>query len=205
MKLYADRPRRRAGQMVADVVLLVWALAWLWAALTVHDVVSGLAGPGERARDAAASLAASLREAGGVVGSVPMIGESASAPFGQGAEAADAMAAAAERQRQAVADLAFWLALGVGVLPVTLAAVAYLPGRFRFVREATAAQGFLGTATGPDLFALRALAHQPLHRLAAIHADPAGAWRAGDPRVVTELAVLEMRACGLEPRLRAPG
>jgi len=35
--------------------------------------------------------------------------------------------------------------------------------------------------------------------LARIHDDPAGAWRARDPRVIHELAVLELRDAGLRP------
>ena len=50
-----------------------------------------------------------------------------------------------------------------------------------------------------DLFALRALARQPMHRLAKISDDPAGAWRRGDPEVVRRLAVLELREVGLKP------
>ncbi len=48
-----------------------------------------------------------------------------------------------------------------------------------------------------DLFALRALAHQPLHVLARITDDPAGAWRRGDRAVTDRLAELELRANGL--------
>nr|MBA2464268.1 hypothetical protein [Nocardioidaceae bacterium] len=55
-----------------------------------------------------------------------------------------------------------------------------------------------------DLFALRAMAHQPLHRLARISEDPAGAWRARDTDVVRALAELELRDAGLTPpRIRA--
>ena len=51
-----------------------------------------------------------------------------------------------------------------------------------------------------DLFALRALATQPVHVLARVADDPAGAWRAGDAEVVSRLADLELRAVGLRPR-----
>ena len=48
-----------------------------------------------------------------------------------------------------------------------------------------------------DLFALRALARQPMHVLAKVSDDPAGAWRARDREVVTALAALELRDSGL--------
>ena len=44
-----------------------------------------------------------------------------------------------------------------------------------------------------------AMAHQPLHVLAGIDADPSGAWRRGDPDVVDRLARLELRSVGLRP------
>ena len=59
--------------------------------------------------------------------------------------------------------------------------------------------------TDLDLFALRALAHQPLHRLAAISDDPARAWREQDADLVGRLAALELRDAGLRPdRVLAP-
>jgi hypothetical protein len=44
------------------------------------------------------------------------------------------------------------------------------------------------------------MARQPMHRLARISDDPAGAWRRADPAVVQALAELELRDTGL----RAP-
>jgi hypothetical protein len=49
------------------------------------------------------------------------------------------------------------------------------------------------------LLALRALARQPLHRLARIGEDPAGDWRRGDPGTVRALASLELTEIGLRP------
>ena len=77
----------------------------------------------------------------------------------------------------------------------------FVPIRWRFVREATASARFIDAAEDLDLFALRALARQPMYVLAKISDDPAGAWRARDPEVVTALAALELRDC----RARGPG
>jgi hypothetical protein len=43
------------------------------------------------------------------------------------------------------------------------------------------------------------MSHQPLHRLARISGDPAGAWRRRDADVVRALAELELRDVGLMP------
>ena len=96
--------------------------------------------------------------------------------------------------------LAFWLGLSVALIPVLIVAAFYLPVRLRFIREATAGRRFIDATADLDLFALRALARQPMHVLARVHDDPAGAWRASDPDVVAALADLELRECGLRPR-----
>jgi hypothetical protein len=76
----------------------------------------------------------------------------------------------------------------------------WVPIRVAFIRRATAARRFLDSTDDLDLFALRAMARQPLHLLARISDDPAGAWRRGDRDVIAELASLELRSEGL----RAP-
>jgi hypothetical protein len=62
---------------------------------------------------------------------------------------------------------------------------------------ARAAQAFLDEGADLDLFALRAMATQPMHVLAAISPDPVGAWRAGDRSVIDRLAEVELRRSGL--------
>jgi hypothetical protein len=71
--------------------------------------------------------------------------------------------------------------------------------RWRFVRTATAGQRFIDADADLDLFALRAMATQPMHRLARVSDDPVRAWRDGDPDVVRSLALLELRDAGLSP------
>ena len=86
------------------------------------------------------------------------------------------------------------------------AGAVWLFVRGRFVRRASAAQHHIDGNPDLDLFALRAMANQPMTRLAAVHADPAGAWRAGDPRIIRELALLELKDVGLRPpQVSRPG
>jgi hypothetical protein len=56
---------------------------------------------------------------------------------------------------------------------------------------------FLDTLADLDLFALRAMAAQPLYVLAEISDDPVTAWRSGDREVINKLAELELRRDGL--------
>jgi hypothetical protein len=85
----------------------------------------------------------------------------------------------------------------VAAIPVLIVVAVYLPLRWRFVRRATAGRRFVDSSEDLDLFAMRALARQPLHRLAAVSDDPAGAWRRRDAEVVGRLADLELRESGL--------
>ncbi len=84
-------------------------------------------------------------------------------------------------------------------MPILLVVGIWLFVRIRFARRATAAQRFIDANEDLDLFALRAMARQPMHRLARISADPAGAWRAREPVTVRRLAELELRTSGLRP------
>lgn len=199
MKLYADLPVRRARQVVGDLGLVLWVVLWSWLATRVYDATLSLAVPGERIEQASTSMAERLREAGESVSDVPLVGDDAARPFDGAGGAADELADAGRAQVEAVQTLAWWLAVAVLLVPVLLALAFYVPSRVRFVRRATAGQRFLDSAADLDLFALRALANQPLHVLARVSDDPARAWREQRPDVVRRLAALELRDTGLRP------
>ena len=204
MKLYADAPGHRSRQVVGDVLLALWVAVWVKLALVVHGATLALATPGEQIEQAGTGLAGKLRDAGSSVGGIPLVGDDVRAPFDGAGDAADQIAAAGSAQVEAVHTLAFWLGLAVGAIPILVLVAVYLPLRWKFVREATAGQRFVDSGSDVDLFALRAMANQPLHRLARISDDPVGAWRDGDPAVVRALAVLELRDVGLRPPLDRP-
>lgn len=197
MKLYADTPVRRSRQLAGDLLLVGWVLGWLKLASVVREATLSLARPGEEISAAGSGLAERLRAAGSAVEGVPVVGDEVSAPFDGAGGAAERIAAAGDAQVEAVGELAYWLGLSVGAIPVLLALALYLPLRWRFVREASAGARFVDSSDDLDLFALRAMARQPMHRLARVSSDPAGAWRAGDPGVIERLAELELRDSGL--------
>jgi hypothetical protein len=199
LKLYADLPNHRARQILGDVLLVLWIAVWIWLAGKVHDATERLAVPGHRIDQSAGDLAGQLRDAGNAVDDLPLVGGSVSRPFDGAGGAADKLAAAGRAQVDAVDSLAFWLALATALVPILLAVAFYVPPRVRFARRAGAGRRFLDSNSDLDLFALRALAHQPLHVLARISDDPAGAWRAQHPDVVRRLAALELADVGLVP------
>lgn len=199
MKLYADTPARRTRQVLGDLLLLGWLLVWVWAGRAVHDVISGLARPGEQVAAAGGGLARQLYDAAHALGGLPFVGSQVRVPFRGAGEAAGRIAQAGSDEALAVQHLAIWLGAAVAAVPVAVALVVYLPLRWRFVREATAAARLLEADQDQDLLALRALAHQPLHRLSRVSGDPARAWRAGDRQVIARLAELELESSGVSP------
>ena len=98
-----------------------------------------------------------------------------------------------------VDGLAFPLACAVALPPIFLVGCVWLWRRWHFVANVQAAQVFINDAADLDLFALRAMATQPMRELARIHPDPAGAWRAKDTAVIRSLATLALRDEGLRP------
>lgn len=199
MKIYADAPARSSRQLLADLLVLVWVAVWVRLALAVHDVTLTLAAPGRQMSQAGSGMADGLRQAGSTVGDVPLVGEEVRAPFDGAGDAAESLARAGDAQVEAVENLALWLGIVVGVIPILLALAIYLPLRLRFIREATAGQRFLDATGELDLFALRALARQPMRRLGRVTDDPAGAWRRGDVPVIEALAQLELERIGVAP------
>ena len=100
---------------------------------------------------------------GRTVFDIPLVGDGASKPFDGAGDAATGLAQAGQQQVAAVDSLAQWLALAVALIPILVLLWFYVPQRIAFVRRATAGQRFLDSGADLDLFALRAMAHQPLH------------------------------------------
>lgn len=205
MKLYAERPGQRLRQVMADLLLLGWLVGWAWAGWQVHDATLQLAEPGRELTGSATGLAGSMRDAGGAVSRIPVVGDEVRGPFDDAASASDRIADVGRAQVRAVERLAWWLGAVVAVVPIVLGALLHLPRRVRFVRHATAGARFVDADADLDLFALRALTRQPLHVLARISDDPAGDWRRGDRTVTDRLAELELASVGLRPPARADG
>lgn len=199
MTIYADLPGRRIRQILGDVGLVVWIIMWIRIAVWLHDLIMNLAAPGLALAEGGSSLASNLDSAGQSLSDVPLIGGALQSPFDGMSGAAQAIADAGQAQADAVATLAMGLSVTIAVLAILVYAIAWIPWRIAFIRRATAARVFIDADADLDLFALRAMARQPLHVLARITDDPAGAWRARDADVVRALATLELRSEGIRP------
>lgn len=197
MKIYADRPVVAGRQVLADLFVAAWVWFWVWAAMRLHDLVEKLAVPGQKLENAGGGIADNLADAGNRVDNVPAVGDALATPFERAADAARALADAGRDQQEVVGDLALALSLGLAVVPLGLVVAIWLPLRIRWMRRAGAAAALRAAPAGRDLLALRALATQPLRKLAALGPDVAESWRRGDDSTVDALAALELRALGM--------
>ncbi|MEV0799157.1 hypothetical protein AB0I34_15760 [Kribbella sp. NPDC050281] len=200
MKVYSDVGTQRFRQVLGDLLLVGWVWLWVEAGLLVFRITNALGAPGRKAAEAGDGLAGDLRRLSEPMGKVPVVGDQLRSPVDGAAAAAGKLAEAGRDQAHAVEQLAYVLAAVTIAMPVLLALLIWLPPRIRFSRRATAAQKFIDSDADLQLFALRAMANQPMHKLAKISDDPVTAWRDGDTTVIGQLAGLELRSTGL----RAP-
>jgi hypothetical protein len=200
VKIYADSGPRRARQFLSDVLMVAWLAFWIWLATRLYDLVEKLAGPGRSLESGGNGMADGLTDAGDKVGGIPGVGGAISRPFDSAAGAARSLADAGRQQQDVVHHLAWVLALLLLLVPVAVVLLGWLPVRVRWIVRASSAAGLRTDPAGRDLLALRALANQPLRRLAAVDPDPVGAWRRADNSTMDALATIELRRLGLRPR-----
>jgi hypothetical protein len=196
MGIYAQRPSRLVAQVLGDLFVLVWALAWGLIGVFVRQSIAVLAGPARETAQTAARLAGNLTDAAGQAERVPGVGDDLRRPFDAASRTLGQLISAANHQVDSIERLALLMGWLVFLIPVTVLVAFWLPRRVRFFRRARAAQHFIDSSADLDLFALRAMATQPMHVLAAVSDDPVRAWRSGDQAVINRLADLELRASG---------
>jgi len=204
MRWYAERPDRRARQVLADALVLTWTIIWIWFASKAFDLVGQLAVPGRKLESGGTSLAGSLADAGQRAGDVPLIGGALSAPLNAASQASNSVAGAGQDMQDAVRDVAWLLAILVVLVMAGSVVLVWLLLRVRYLRQAGAAARLRDANPDTDLFALRALVNQPLSTLVRVDPDPAAAWRSGDQPVIAKLADLELRRWGLRGRADPP-
>jgi hypothetical protein len=194
MRWYADDPRHRARQLVADATVLVSILLFLRLGQIVYDSVQRLQGPVSKLEQAGGGLAGGLSDAAREAGKAPLVGDRLRGPFDAAAGAARSLASAAAGEQLAVHRLALVLGLSIGLLPIAHLIWRWLPRRIRYARETGAALWLSGDT---ELLALRAATFAPLHQLAQLGPDPVASWRRGDPGAAEALAELELTRLGL--------
>lgn len=197
MGIYSARPGRLAGQIFGDLFVLGWAVVWGGIGIFVNQMIAVLAIPARETARTASKLMDNMRDAGDQAARVPGVGEDLRRPFDAASVTLTNLIASANDQVASIERLALiggWVVFGI---PVAIVVALWLPRRVRFYRQARASQAFLDSTADLDLFALRAMASQPLYVLAAVSDDPVKAWLAGDRQVIDALAAIELRRNGL--------
>ena len=207
MGIYSTRPGRLAGQIFGDLFVLVWSVVWAVIGILVNRVIAVLAIPARETARTASKLMDNMRDAAEQAARVPGVGEDLRRPFDAASVSLTNLINSANEQVASIERLALIGGWVVFAIPVAMVVALWLPRRIRFYRQAKASQVFLDSTADLDLFALRAMASQPLYVLAAVSDDPVKAWRDGDRRVIDELAAIELRRNGLrfpKNRLEVP-
>jgi hypothetical protein len=196
MRIYASG-WRATRQALGDLSVVCWLVGWVWAGVVVHRVVAHVADPIRQTATTSGSIASKLREASSQLGRLPAVGDQLMRPFDQMAADLDRLVTQSNQQVAMIGSAATVLGLVTALAPIAVVLIAWLPRRVAFVRDASAAQRFIDADADLDLFALRAIAHQPMPQLARVSDDPMGDWRRRDQRVVEALARLELDRLGM--------
>jgi hypothetical protein len=194
---YATMPGRLLVQLVSDIVVALWTAVWVLVAMAVHAAVSTIAEVGRQVEGGANGIAHNLDSAGDSAHKIPLVGDAVSKPLRGASEAALDIASAGHNLDTTASWLAVVLALAVAAPPILAIAGPWLFLRVRFFRRKLTAITLAATPAGEQLLALRALANRPLVKLAAVSADPVGAWRREDVLAIRGLATLELRSAGI--------
>jgi TRAP-type C4-dicarboxylate transport system permease small subunit len=199
MHLYAERPIRRTAQLVSDLLALLVVIVAVWLGTSVYDQVMKLRAPGDGLVDAGTGLRGTFDSAANSAGGIPLIGDGLAKALHGGSDVGTKLVDSGRWQIEAVANLAWWMAAVIIALPVLALAVTWLPLRWKFIRRASAAARLRALGDeGLDLLALRALATQPLRRLAS-DGKVATGWRDRDRDIIEKLAGRELASHGLVP------
>lgn len=195
---YAQTPRRRFGQIVMDALVAAWALAWVWVGQWMYALVQALTEPALKLHQTGIGFNQTMQQTAGQLRGLPMVGDQLVGAFSNLAGTGSDMASIGWDTAGAISRLAVAMGIATAAGPILIVVIPWLFLRISFYQRAAAARQFIDAEADLDLFALRALANQPMPKLAAISDDPVAAWRAGDPTVVRRLASLELRSRGLK-------
>lgn len=197
MQIYAAAPLVRTRQLTADVTVLAAVVGFAVLGAVVAGGIRTLAEFGRDVEQAGSGFRTTMTDAAAALGGLPLVGGAASAPFASASSAGEALEAAGRDQQNLVSQIALATGLLVALVPIALIVWFWLARRLTFVRQARRASALAASAGGRELLAVRALLSAAPSEVLAIGPDPAGAWRAGDRRVVDALVSLALRDAGV--------
>ena len=197
MSFYARPSPRMFRPIGADLFVLAWIVGWVLVGRALNALIRTIAEPSRAVVRAAQGVRDDMSDAAAQAAGIPAIGGQLRRPFDAAAGNLEQMAQSAQNQVVAIEHVAVAAGIVVAAIPIAVLVALWLPRRIRFFVTNRAARRFLDSQADLDLFALRALATQPLHVLGRISPDPVTAWRSGDREVIDRLADVELRRTGL--------
>lgn len=168
MKVYAERPLRALGQLLGDLLLVVWVAGWLWLGLQFHDRLDALRAPAVQVGEASNGLANSLSTTGEQLRGLQLVGDLLAAPFDAIVASARQLVDASDNSQQAIARLADLSIVITAFFPIVFAVTVWAVLRGRWMRQATAAARLRHSGHGDGLLAAQALATARLDRIARL-------------------------------------
>lgn len=200
MPWYAPDPVRRTRQIVADIAVLGWVLAWVLIGRWIFDLVMALATPAAPLRSAGTGMEARMEEIAGRVTEIPLVGNELSNPFAGVAGVGTDLVSAGDRLEAAVRTVAQVVSVVAAGTPILLVVLAWAGLRVAWVLRARRIGPDLEDPRSQQLLALRSLVRQSPRRLQRVHPDPVAAWHSNDPEAIRALADLELAQLGLRRR-----
>jgi hypothetical protein len=206
MHVWSERPLMRAGEILADILTLLWLTIWISLGVRLYGLLANLAASGRFVRAGGERITGAGDSIGSAIEDTPLVGEGAAEGI------RGAFAAAGEPLVTFGTDLERLLIIIAALLGGLLVAVAvipwlnrYLPWRIARWRRLNAAarvirRGKRGRATPiPDATLESLLASRAVHRLEydellEFSPDPFGDWVAGRH---DRLATAELDRVGL--------
>lgn len=200
MSLYSDFSVARTRQIIADIIGLASVAIVVAIGVTVTTAIRAFASFGRDLETAGLGFQTGLTDAADALGDVPLIGDGIRGPFDLAAGAGEAVAEAGRGQQALVETVAVGIGAMITIVPLLLIALVWLVPRIRFARRSNELRTLINRGLSADTLAVRALGRAPLRELAAVHPDPAAAWRDRDVDVVRALAAIELRRAGIKPK-----
>jgi hypothetical protein len=194
MKLYGETRFFRYRQMSTDIAVVVWTVVWIRIGIFMKHLFERLSEPGETIESAGGGFSSTMADIGERIADLPVVGPTLRSPFEAASDAGLRLQDAGQGQQDLVHRIAWWLGVLLALIPITLVLIRYVPGRFSWIREASAAHRLRIDAADLQLFALRAITNRPLHELRRACKDPAAAFAQGD---YEPLARFELASLGL--------
>lgn len=197
MQIYSSLPLQRGWQILTDLLAIAAVVvAWFFSRAT-FEAVSGLAVFGRGMEDAGSGFQSTMGDAAERIGGVPLIGDEASAPFLDAAEAGGFLINAGQDQQNSVAQAAAVVGWAIFLLPVLVLIPMWLVPRVQFIVRSTRTRRLKGEDGGRELLALRALVLAKPSQLRKVSEDPVRAWREGDQAALDGLARLALKREGV--------